>query len=263
MIKSGVKRVLGSVLKRSFEGNENLQKEVGFLHGEIASLRNELQKSNQSEHPLKFQEKVFCIGMLKTGTTSMETLFKQLGYDVGDQGAAERQMKNWARRNWLPLLEYCKKSQAFQDVPFAFPMTYVALDAYFPKSKFILTVREDEDIWYSSYIRFTKKIIAERFGIPLEQALQVANVKRYDYRYAGYLFEVQRCCFGVGEDEIYDAEIYKRQYLKHIADVKDYFRFTEDKLLVVGLHEPKAKERICSFLKVPNDGTQLPRLNVS
>ncbi|HUW94309.1 MAG TPA: sulfotransferase [Anaerolineae bacterium] len=58
-------------------------------------------------------------------------------------------------------VEYCRGAEAFQDIPFSLRYTYQALDNAFPGSRFVLSVREDEDEWYRSLIRFHQK----RLGI--------------------------------------------------------------------------------------------------
>ena len=44
------------------------------------------------------RKKVFCVGANKTGTTSLELLFKQLGLQVAPQGPAEMLLEDWGRR---------------------------------------------------------------------------------------------------------------------------------------------------------------------
>ena len=104
------------------------------------------------------QTKVFCIGRNKTGTTSLKTALSDLGYRVGDQRQAEKLIEHWRDRDFGPIIEYCRSAEAFQDVPFSLPFTYVALDQAFPGSKFILSVRDPDD-WYESYIRHQKQVV--------------------------------------------------------------------------------------------------------
>lgn len=87
------------------------------------------------------KQKVFCIGRNKTGTTSLKKALSEFGYLIGDQRAAERLIDAYAIRDFGPIMSYCETAEAFQDVPFSWPYTYVVLDQAFPNSKFILTVR--------------------------------------------------------------------------------------------------------------------------
>lgn len=94
--------------------------------------------------------KIFCIGVNKTGTTSLARALTELGIIVGKQKLAERLIHDWARRDFRRLFLYCHTAQAFQDVPFSLPFTFQALDQHFPGSKFILTVRDTPKQWFQS-----------------------------------------------------------------------------------------------------------------
>lgn len=49
---------------------------------------------------LRQNNKVFCIGANKTGTTSLEKALKDLGFKMGDQGAAQGLIESYKRRNF-------------------------------------------------------------------------------------------------------------------------------------------------------------------
>ena len=123
--------------------------------------------------------KVFCIGFNKTGTTSVKVAFKELGYRVGNQPVAEGFITDWARRDFSRIIDYCNTAEAFQDIPFSLPDTYQSLDAAFPGSKFILTVRENADIWNRSLTNFHAKVFGEG-KIPTEE-----DLARSSYRFKG------------------------------------------------------------------------------
>ena len=93
------------------------------------------------------KQKIFCIGLNKTGTTSLEKAMIDLGYLIGDQRQAELLFDDWVKRDFSKLIEYCKTAVFFQDSPFSYPYTYVAIDQAFPNSKFILTIRDDAEQW--------------------------------------------------------------------------------------------------------------------
>jgi len=87
--------------------------------------------------------KIFAIGFNKTGTTSLYTLFKELGFAAMD-GPHWRKREDWH-------IHY--QFQAFSDGP---PDDFRLLDQTFPRSKFILNVRELDE-WLDSrieHIRF-------------------------------------------------------------------------------------------------------------
>src|SRR5215208_6741231 len=72
--------------------------------------------------------KVFCIGVGKTGTTSLEALFHAFGYEVGAQAKGEILLDAWHEKNWQPIIDLAKTAEFFQDVPFWLEGTYEVLD---------------------------------------------------------------------------------------------------------------------------------------
>ena len=84
--------------------------------------------------------KIFCIGAGKTGTTSIEKALSDFGYNMGNQSEGELLLDDYIQRNFKAIINFCKTADAFQDAPFCFQHTYQALDQYYPKAKFVLTI---------------------------------------------------------------------------------------------------------------------------
>jgi|AntRauTorcE11898_2_1112593.scaffolds.fasta_scaffold16081_2 hypothetical protein len=87
--------------------------------------------------------KVFAIGFNKTATTSIDTLFGDLGYRARHHGVAWRP-KSAHRVHW--------KYQAFSD---GTPEDFRKLDENFPKSRFILNTRDPLE-WLDSRYQHVK-----------------------------------------------------------------------------------------------------------
>jgi len=102
--------------------------------------------------------KVCCVGFQKTGTTSLAVALTRLGFGVGssiprilsevpfDTADPASDIKRITR-------EVLDGVDAIQDSPCA--KLYRELDDWFPGSKFILTVRP-EDEWYQSMVKYFK-----------------------------------------------------------------------------------------------------------
>src|SRR5690606_32403789 len=101
---------------------------------------------------------MFCIGLNKTGTTTLETGLKAFNYKMGDQKTGELLFKDWYKRDFKKIIALAKTADAFQDAPFSFPFTFIALDQHFPNAKFILTVRDSPEQWYKSLTTFHSKL---------------------------------------------------------------------------------------------------------
>jgi hypothetical protein len=198
-------------------------------------------------------EKVFCIGLGKTGTTSLERALKDLGYRLGNQLRAESLLASYAARNFGPIIEFCLTADAFQDAPFGFPFTYLALDQFFPNAKFVLSVRNDADQWYRSLIRFHgNKFAGGR--IPTKEDLLAAPNPN--------VWKSNRVLLNTPEDDIYHKPTLVSFYERHNADVRDYFRHKSN-LLEINISDNGAYQRFCHFLGKEPVGRDFPRLNVS
>lgn len=187
-------------------------------------------------------QKVFCVGSNKTGTTSVERALKDLGYVVGVQRKAELLIGDWVRRDFSRILRLCRSAEAFQDIPFSLPFTYQALDAQFPGSKFILTVRDSPDQWYKSLTRFHSKMFGAG-DFPNSE-----DLKNAEYCYLGWAYETIRALYPTEGNDIYNEEILKTCYAKHNEAVAEYFRHREGDLLVINVAENGAYRSLCEFL---------------
>lgn len=188
------------------------------------------------------QEKIFCIGLNKTGTTSIESALRKLGYRLGDQVKAELLLHEYAKRNFRLIAEYCFTADAFQDAPFSFPFTFAAMDQFFPNAKFILSTRDTAEQWVDSLVNFHSKTFGNG-NVPTREDLQNAP-----YRYKGFAWEVNRVVFNTPEDEPYQREALIRFYEHHNAGVREYFRM-KNNFLEINVSQPGAYQEMCRFLK--------------
>ncbi len=205
----------------------------------------------------KKKRKVFCTGQNKTGTTTLTAVLRSLGYRIGDQAKGELLLKEWAVRDFSNIIKLCKTADAFQDIPFSNDFTYTVLDHAFPKSKFILTIRNNKDEWYESLTRFHTKIIGKN-RLPTAKDLQA-----FEYRYKGFLWDAQVAKYGIDETTLYDYKTYTDQYEMHNARVREYFKYRPNDLLVLNVSDDDAMEKLYTFLSIPYHGEKMPHLNKS
>lgn len=187
----------------------------------------------------------------------MAAALKSLGYKLGDQPTAELLLEDWAHRRFQAIVKYCKRAEAFQDVPFSLDFTYQAVDQAFPESKFILTVRNSADDWYDSLVRFHTKILKQGH-LP-----KASDLKAFPYRERGWIWRAQKLIYGIDEATLYDRDIYINHYKSHNERVKRYFRYRPDDLLVLNVSKPDAMDRLSTFLGVPAPAAKMPHLNRS
>ena len=168
---------------------------------------------------------------------------RDLGYKVGDQRTAELLHKEWANRNFKPIIDYCKTAEFFQDFPFSKPYTHIVLDQAFPRSKFILTIRDNPEQWYNSVTKFHAKLWGKNGRIPTKEDLQNAT-----YIYKGRPWEMNRLQKNTPEDDPYNKELLIKAYQFHNQNIKDYFKNRPDDLLVINVAEKGAYRKLSEFL---------------
>lgn len=192
---------------------------------------------------IKRKEKIFCIGTGKTGTTSVERALKDFGFSLGNQPKGELLLQHYASRNFNEIIKFCHSADAFQDAPFCFKYTYMALDQAFPNAKFILTIRDSVDDWFNSLLNFHSKRHSDENKVPT-----IEDLKNATYRYKGYAWDVRQLIYGIKEGmNPYDENIFKQYYNDHNNAILDYFRH-KDNLLVINLSYKDSYGKLCEFL---------------
>lgn len=193
------------------------------------------------------KEKIFCIGRNKTGTTTLKTEFKDLGFHVGDQLLAEKiSDREYFSGDCKRLIAYCYTAQVFQDRPFSYPDTFRLLDRYFPGAKFILTVRDSDEQWYNSMVNFHAKKFGKN-GMP-PTAEELESIK---YR-TGNPPNVMRL-YGTSRDDPYNRKILTNSYNKHNENVREYFRNRPDDLLEINVSNKSDYGRFLEFIGAESD----------
>ena len=159
--------------------------------------------------------KIICVGMHKTGTTTMNSALTILGYRVRKDTA--RLLIPILKGDYRPVLGMLEEYDAAEDVPWF--KIYKELDQRIPGSKFILTVR-DEEKWFKS----------------------LARVGRLPMAHAEWIFGRGK---GIVVDNKENAiDVYRR----HNKEVKEYFKDRPDDLLIISFEAGDGWEKLCPFL---------------
>ncbi len=169
------------------------------------------------------EQKVFCIGLGKTGTSSLAKALELMGFHVG------RRLKIFQKhfpnldlieainsKNYEPIVEITQKFDAFVDNPW--PLLYRELYNKYPNAKFILTTRNEDD-WLSSAQNY--------FG-------------KSRSKFRGLIY---------GEERIVNnQEQYLDVYRQHNQEVVSFFRGKKDSLLVLPLESKNKWVLLKGFL---------------
>ena len=132
--------------------NTGIAKFLGIVeYVDLYRLKRYVKNVHKTEAVRENKQKVFVIGLNKTGTTTLKVVLDEFGYKVATQKVFELLSKDiFEDKGHGRIISYCKYYDAFQDLPFSIPGTYKYLDEAFPGSKFILTVRDSDDQWFRS-----------------------------------------------------------------------------------------------------------------
>ncbi len=179
--------------------------------------------------------KVFCIGFHKTGTTSMGTLLRELGYRCMSAYRTRDQafVQALAKGDLGALFAIADRANAFEDNPW--PLFFKEMQARYPGSRFILTTR-DPEAWGRS--------VQNHFG---NQAEPDSAMRRLIY----------------GEDAgdpSGQADRYRARMLAHNAAVRTHFKGSPD-LLEVDVSQANALGLICDFLGHDTGLERMPHAN--
>jgi fructose-1,6-bisphosphatase/inositol monophosphatase family enzyme len=178
--------------------------------------------------------KIFGIGLSKTGTSSLAQALQRLGFSTKDcMGATTYVRGDLSSIDMDTVLAH----DALTDTPI--PSFYRELDARFPGSKFILTVR-DRDGWLQS----CRKQFNERSAA----AQNDAHRRLFEDLYGTNVFDEQK--FAAGYD-------------RFVAGVREYFRDRPADLLELNVSAGEGWERLCPFLGRAIPEVPFPKANVT
>lgn len=175
----------------------------------------------------RYRNKVFCIGFGKSGTRTMGAALGVLGYRVGEQfGVRDPDIGTHALGTALAL---ATEFDAFIGNPWT--VLYRELDATFPGSRFILTVRPAER-WIASAVSY--------FGD------ESTPMRKWIYGHGS---------------PCGNEDAYLMRYRRHIRAVAAYFHGREEDFLVMELEAGDGWEKLCGFLGCPLPHVPFPHLN--
>ena len=177
--------------------------------------------------------KVFCLGFQKTGTTSVDWVLQDMGYQVSkaykQPDIAFSEMLK--QGDLSEIRRVAKLFDAFQDIPWF--LYYKEFDKWYPGSKFILTIRESAS-WRKSFERYFR---TEHYPL-------------FEYVY-GF------------DNPIGHKEAIVKRFEQHNHEVLEYFKDRPDDLLVLDVGEEKALEKISNFLGKRSSYEKMPHKNAT
>lgn len=183
------------------------------------------------------KQKVFGLGLHKTGTSTLAECLRILGYSVCPEDMAHRPGKQAVKGEYAGCLSLAAGYDAFLDSPWNYPDMYLLCAVAYPGAKFILTVR-DRHKWFDSLMRWVASEHSESGATALQETLG---------------------CEATTENRAH-AQI---AYLDHIDRVIAYFDAIpgdHDRLLVVDWTTGHEWIKVCEFLGEPVPDVRFPHM---
>ncbi len=168
--------------------------------------------------------KVFGIGLSKTGTTSLNAGLCLLGIPSV---------------HFPPSIEQLKDYDGGTDISVA--MAYQELDLLYPGSKFILTVREPQS-WLRSFQKHRQRML-QKYG---------------EDNIATWIKDLATKYYGQWE---FDPFIYLATYQNHLYSVLEYFKERPQDLLILDICDGQGWQKLCNFLDCDIPTTPFPHSN--
>lgn len=177
--------------------------------------------------------KFFCIGLSKTGTTSIIEAFRLLGYRGfhalhGGSHYYNQHLTNIFHRRLPQAL--LSQFDAFGDIPFS--EIYEELYRAYPGARFIRTVRNEEDWLKSCRNHFGPMGREMQHNAGLITCIRTPALVR--------LFTYGSCDF--------NEELFRRKYRDHTKEVRQFFADKQDQYLELDICAGDDWDQLCPFI---------------
>jgi hypothetical protein len=179
------------------------------------------------DEPVNKRPKVFGLGLSRTGTKSLTAALHLLGFDVVHYPTDRESFAAMARGDGrFPLLEHHDGLADIVTIP-----CLAELDALHPGSRFVLTVRAEEDWLRSMQVHWWGKPVV----MPGHEDTSAMRVRAL----------LRAAVFGCYE---FNQERLARIYDDHVTRVRTYFCDRPDDLLVLDIVGGEGWEKLAPFL---------------
>jgi Sulfotransferase domain/N-terminal domain of galactosyltransferase len=185
--------------------------------------------------------RIFGIGMHRTGTSSLHTALDILGLDSVHWPDAK-----WARKVYNEVRTHgrsqtLERRYSASDLPIS--VLFHTLDAMYPNSRFILTLR-NENNWLTS--------IERHFSYE-------GNASRARWDNDTFSHQIHQEVYG---RTTFDSDQFLKRYRYHTDEVLMHFDHRPEDLLVMDMDDGAGWQELCTFLGKPIPDIDYPKINI-
>lgn len=220
---------------------------------------------NNNKHILKWlvpknlstsidRQKIICLGLNKTGTTSFQKDLEQLGYNFLPTNIGTLKVLPDVYHNDFNSLYSVldnPKFNAYRDLPFALPNIHEKIFEYRPNDIYVLTVRQNADVWVKSVIKHYGWIINHKNSYISDELFDYYDgpeIVRFS-NFSKPLFD------SWGVETFNDVENkLKNAYITHNNSVIKFFNERNVKnFIVLDVSKENELKRFTNWLRIKND----------
>lgn len=218
---------------------------------------------NSYKKPITKLNNVICLGLNKTGTTSLKSGLEDLGYSIMWEALGHQfyQADVW-NKDYSSLSSIIKNPRfnAYEDLPFSMKGLYKEIYRIDPNAKYILTLR-DVNKWVNSVIKFY-----DWYFKTLPSSLLDAP-RFYNHHYLGDgTYSTQNWnkpmfdSWGITSTKNLEEQL-KNVYESHIQEVTEFFKQKGGDLYLLDVSQKGAFKALASWLGEKTDKEDFPWLN--
>jgi len=233
------------------------------LIGKINLLSNKKLK--------KIKDKIICVGLNKTGTTSLTQEISNLGFislgeDSGINNGTFSQF-TFTNQSIGTSVDLIEKTNIdfFQDIPFSCPTISEKIINFYPHCKYILTTRNNAEEWVQSVKKFFSTFFTNGNFNP-QGSLDVNVINTIHDR-----GEVKELTFLLNMFETWNLNLYeeniddklKQVYINHNLSVKNTLNSNNCDWIEINVSKKGELKKLTNWLNIENDKKDFIWLNKS
>lgn len=213
---------------------------------------------------IPLEEKIICLGLNKTGTSSIKKAFEDLGFKVYPQSHNDSNFLHnyFTGKNVGTAIDFMEQTNHtfFKDIPWSCPGISEKIIRYTPNSKFILSVRENPEKWINSVKRFWTDILKDG---EIDYTY-IADVKFLDYDYKipiyGYLYGMFKSWNLEKYDGTFDEKLYQ-VYINHNNSVRKTLNKYNCDWIEIDVSKEGEHKKLTDWLGIYSDKINFEHIN--
>lgn len=212
--------------------------------------------------PTNKKSNVICLGLNRTGTTSLKSGLESLGYNVMWEGLGHQFIQSdvW-NKDYSSLSSIINNPafNAYEDLPFSLKGIHPEIFKIDPEAKYILTIR-DAKKWARSVMNFYKEhlpYLGNRLSSPQIYDHQYAGIESFiTHNYTQAMFD----SWGITSQENLEENLI-RIFNEHKKEILDFFKDKPNSLYVLDVSQGNSFKKLATWLGEKTNENNFPWLH--